>query len=312
MMIHITRALGKLVTDPGSVFPHNHQMTERDLGLVKRQGSAGATERVYGLILERLKDKALAGELVFEFQTMDQIASMRSGGSEGTSGGGGWQVASKKKPSVKVNSVNTDYSSVTMNTTATSGGKGKFGDYRVCDGCKLYHQKNGRTCEFWDPVSRTFGVKAFLMHRSVRLIGPDGKSTVSKYWIDKLIRWTFPHIGVTQEADRQKILKDLRDAAAGLPKASPKAIEQYAKDSQSYVSLAMTEDRHHVNLSVLRRESDAMVNAVASRKAARTPKEAKKEKKQRKKARQKARKEAESSSEEDSDTEDEDSVSSGY
>jgi len=314
MMIHITKALGKLATDPESVFPHYHSMSKSDVGLVKRQGSAGATEEVYGLILERLKDKALAGELVFEFQTMDQIASIQRGSSETSSAsgsnGGGWQVANRKKTPSKVNSVTTDFSTLTMNTTTTAGGQGGQGrpNFRVCDSCRLFHQKDGKKCLFWDAATRKFGVKAFLLYRSVRLIGADGKSTLSKYWSDKLLRWTFPHIGVTAEGDKQKILKDLRDAAAALPKATASEIAQSAKDSQTFVSMAMAEEKAQVNLATLQRESDGMmVNSVARR----DKQSAKAAKRKRLREKEKARKEEESSSE-DEDSEDDASTVSGY
>ena len=75
------------------------------------------------MILERLKDKALAGELVFEFQTMEQIASIQRGTEDSASSGGGWQVANRKKTPAKVNSVTTDFSTLTMSTTTTAGGR---------------------------------------------------------------------------------------------------------------------------------------------------------------------------------------------
>ena len=76
-------------------------------------------------------------------------------------------MANRRKTPAKVNSVTTDFSTLTMNTTTTTGGQGRLGNFRVCDSCRLFNQKDGKKCLFWDAATRKFGVKAFLLYRSV-------------------------------------------------------------------------------------------------------------------------------------------------
>ena len=157
--------------------------------------------------------------------------------------------------------MSTDYSSLTNNTTV-AGGSGKPPRYDVCPTCRLFHPTaKDKKCPFWDEASRRFKISAFLKHRSVRMIGMDGKSTVSPYWIKKLNQWAFPQMRITADADKAMIIKDLKDAAAKMPLASRAEIEQFAKDSQKYVAMAVREDSSYV--TYLRTEVDSIVNAVA-------------------------------------------------
>jgi hypothetical protein len=314
MMTHINKALNKLGVNPAEVFPVNHWLSAAELGEVKRRGAAGASEETYGFILSQLKHRALNGDLAMEFKSFEQMANSVKYQAGEKANSGGWSTAGKKKSEKKVNaiSVSTDLSTLTLNTT-TTGGKGKFTKYPCCLGCRLFHEVGKDGCPFWIAAKREFQVGAFLKHRSVRLIGPDGTSTLSAYWIKKLYQYAFPSLGITEEKDRLKIIADLKKAASRLPKASQAEIEKFAKDSVSYVNLALSEDNSHVN--AMRKETEFIVNAVAQgkledaeRKGA--EKARAQDKKKRKKARDKKKKEAESDSSSSSDSE-YDSSSSG-
>jgi hypothetical protein len=113
----------------------------------------------------------------------------------------------------------------------------------------LFHPPNANgKCHFWDELKKIFMIKAYLAHHGVRLIDKDGKSTVSKWSIKKLHQYTFPSLGIHKEADKEKILRDLHQAAADLPKATTEEIIKHAKVVQRHANLARIQeknDRHH-------------------------------------------------------------------
>ena len=315
MMTHINKSLNKLGVNPTEAFPANHMMTDAELREVKRRGVAGASEKTYGAILTLLKHRALNGDLAMEFKSFEQMAgSVQHQAGEKTSSGG-WSTAGKRKSEKKVNavSVSTDFSTLTLNTAVTGKGGGRAPRYPCCKWCRLFHEAIQDGCPFWDATKREFKIGAFLKFRSVRLIGPDGSSTLSEYWVKKLYQYAFPSMGITADSDRLKIIADLKKAASKLPKASQAEIEKFAKDSATYVSLAISEDNSHIN--TMRRETEFIVNAVAQMRLDSAEKKGAEkaraqEKKKRKKARDKKKKEAESDSSSSSDSE-YDSSSSG-
>jgi hypothetical protein len=125
----------------------------------------------------------------------------------------------------------------------------------------LFHenQKDGG-CPFWDASKNKFQPKAYLKHRSVRQINADGSSSVSGYWIKKLQQWTFPNLKILADADKEKIIKELRDTAAKLPTATKSEIDKFMTDSQRYVGMAMAEDNSYINM--MRNEVAILSNAV--------------------------------------------------
>jgi hypothetical protein len=305
MLVHVDKAISKLGINPEKVLPINHGLSKMQISAIKRRGQAGATEETYGMILTHLKYQALNGNLAMEIKTVAQMKMIQELGNEKSSGGG-WSTVGKDKDKKKkkkaVNSVSTDFSTLTLNTLQT--GKKEFVKYPLCPGCRLYHakDKNGN-CPFVKRESNghmVFKILEYLKHRSVRQIGPDGKSTVSEYWIKKLFQYVFPSLGIVDEEMKKKIVRELREAATKLPKATTAEMESHAKNSQTYVSMASVQDNAHINL--MKMESDMMVNAVAKMKA---DKKAKNYKVKRKKAREVAKDAAKEEEEDDSESESE-------
>jgi hypothetical protein len=225
--------------------------------------------------------------------------------------GGGWKVKKEKKEN-HANSLSTDFSTLTLNTTASGGKSGGYSQFPLCKWCSLFHELAGNgKCPFWDVEKKIFKITAFLKHRGVRNIMGDGSSKVSEYWIKKLNHFTFPNLKITDEETKKKIINDLRKAAQNLARATPAEMEQHAKNSQTFVSLATTEDKYNINL--LKKESDLMVNTVklfrSSGVLQKTADQAKKDKAKRRKARKENEK-ADQEEEEEEDSEEEDSESS--
>jgi hypothetical protein len=214
--------------------------------------------------------------------------------------GGGWTKVgsdSGKKKTRGANSVTTDVSTITMNTTTTGAGRRA----PPCATCKLFHDpKDGGGCPFWNSKTKAFQVKAYLKHRNVRVIGADGKSSVSGFWIKKLQQWALPALGITTTADVRKIIEELKAAAQKLPVASKEEVEVAAKDAQRFAAMVEREDPGR---SKELQEEKNMVLSVASK--YQEPKKKKKEKAKKRVV------ESESESDEDSDSEsDDDSLSS--
>jgi hypothetical protein len=170
----------------------------------------GATEATYGLILERLKLMAVNKELTMEVKTFSEMRDLQDQAQgDGDGGGGGSSTSqgrSRKRTAGKVNSVSTDYrpassvSSMTMNTAASAARADRF---PLCQTCRLFHNtdkkgKDGKpVCLFWDPVARTFKVKAFLEHRHVIVMTRKEEKALSEYWMKKLEQYAFPAMNIT-------------------------------------------------------------------------------------------------------------------
>jgi hypothetical protein len=154
----INKAVNQLSTNPLAVFNTNHRLTRAEIERIKQLGPNGATERVYGLILDRLKTQALEGELHIECRTYSELADVQKQIEAAGKGGGG---SGKKKQEKGVLSVSTDLSSITNNTTTDSGNKKKT-NYPVCKWCRLFHNPtDAGKCPFWDEVKKVFRVKVF-------------------------------------------------------------------------------------------------------------------------------------------------------
>jgi hypothetical protein len=295
MMIHINKALNQLKSHPAAVFPASHGLSQAELEEVKRGGASGATEATYGLLLGNLKNQAHQNNLTLEFKSMEMMSAMMAA-SSGNQGSGWTKVGgeSGKKKARGANSVTTDVSTITMNTTATGAGRGRA---PPCATCRLFHDpKEGGGCPFWNSKTKAFQVKAYLKHRNVRVIGADGKSSVSGFWIKKLQQWALPALGITSTGDVRKIIEELKAAAQKLPVASKEEVEAAAKDAQRFAAMVEREDPGR-NKEL--QDEKNMVLSVASKYE--EPSKKKKKEKSKKKA-----VESESESEEDSDSESED------
>jgi hypothetical protein len=293
MLQHIDKALNKLGSDPRNVFPEGHQKSAEEIQEIKRKGAAGATEEVYGLILQQLKHRAANDELAIELKS---LTAMGGGIADG---GGGWSKVGakpeKKKQASKTLSVSTDFSSLTMNTHFVKGDGGSR--YTLCKTCSLFH-KDG-TCLFWDKTKKKFNHQAFFNHRSVREIKADGSSQLSDYWTKKLKQFAFPKMNITAKDTQDRIINDLKALASKQPKASKEEIERFAESQAKYVNLAEMEEKSHLNL--LKGARDSIVNAVATLASKKSKKKSKRAAKRRQAA-------AEDSSNSDSSSEsDEDS-----
>jgi hypothetical protein len=306
MLTHINKALNMLGTNVLEAIPRGHGRSKTQLEEIRRKGVMGATEETYGLILEKLKLKAVNGELTMEVRTFSQLRDIQEQAqSEEVP-----SVGKKKTKALKVNSVNTDYqpsppsvSTLSVNTGVTPS-KGKR--YPLCQTCRLFHDaekvdSQGKPlCLFFDPVKRMFKTKAFLAHRNVLVMNKDGKKSVSEYWIKKLDQYLFPATNITSTKDKAKIIKDIKDAASELPRATAAEMKQYAEESKRFVAMVEKEDK--TNIQELKGEMKLLVN-LASKLPALSAQDKKTAKRARQKERRKAAKEAE---DDDSDSDSDD------
>jgi hypothetical protein len=242
MANHIEKALAKLSTHPEEVFPLNHGLTRNQLDEVRRRGQGRATMNTYRLVLEKLKRRAIQKDLTFElysFQQIDELYGARS--KDGKSGNdkniesdkskSGWTKKERKSNAT----VTTDVSTLTsLNTTTVSDRP------QPCAECRMFHEMSGG-CKFWDKDKRMFNIGNFLKHRSVIQINADGSLTFNAFWKNKLISFGFPGMGITQEADKKKILDDIEAAIKKLPHASIEERKRYAEKNKRFINLATTE-----------------------------------------------------------------------
>ena len=315
MLTHINKALNLLSTNVEGAIPLGHNCSKAKLEAIRRQGVMGATEDTFGMVLERLKLRAVNGELTMEVRTFSQMKELQ----DQAQGDGETSLSArdgkKRRPIAKVQSVTTDYrpnssvSTMTLNTTATGGAR-----FPMCPTCRLFHPAGALdsagkpVCLFFDPVKRTFKTKAFLAHRNVMVMNRKGERAVSEYWLKKLEQFTFPAIDVNSK-DKAKILKDLRDAVASMPKAQPNEIKRYADEAKRFVAMVECEETSHIGM--LRKEVSTLVNMAAtltatkasSNRSAAAKQRAKKERRKVRKAEKKE--DSESSSASESDSEDE-------
>ena len=235
---YITKAVAKLPTDPESVFPLNHGMTVPEMREVRRKGITGVSEKSYRLILEQLKKRALKLDLTYNLTSYSQMAEMQ-GNIDGEEKGE-WKTKEKKQKK-HVNSVSTDYS-MAMNTV--SGGTTAEAPvrYPACPTCAMFHPKGEKeSCPFWDKNKRVFKVKAFLEFRNVAQVQKDGTTLVGEFWLAKLRKFAFPHMGINKEEDKQKIIRDLKETARSLPTVPMDQIAERMKRNRT-TNLALQEE----------------------------------------------------------------------
>jgi 16S rRNA C1402 (ribose-2'-O) methylase RsmI len=123
---------------------------------------------------------------------------------------------------------------------------------------------------------------------------------VSEYWIKKLDQYLFPATNITSTKDKAKIIKDIKDAASELPRATAAEMKQYAEESKRFVAMVEKEDK--TNIQELKGEMKLLVN-LASKLPALSAQDKKTAKRARQKERRKAAKEAE---DDDSDSDSDD------
>jgi hypothetical protein len=309
MVDHIMKALAKLGSNPTSVLPEHHRLSPSAIKKIKSQGQGRATTETYGLVLERLKFEASQVNLDYTSRSLARLREIQNeaGGKSGeTDLGGGWekQRSEKKreqKATKQANSVgvDTDYSSLTLNTEVDRDGPGD--KHRACSECMMFHEEiKGKGCPFWDSAKRIFKVKAFLNFRTVRQINADGSSEVNDFWKKKLEKWGFKGMGITREEDRKKVLKDLRDAAAAMPTASIEERRKYAAVNKRFMNLSMREENGG-DQAVLMARLERLTKQVNSLKA--TPSTAPSKKAAAAKAKKQRKKERERSAEDEEESE---------
>jgi hypothetical protein len=257
MMIHIRDALRKLSTNPESVMPVNLPFTQDELRDIRILGADMATEKVYALILQHLKNRALLGDLKLSINSMAQMASLvnKAAGAKAEPKAG--------RQGRSTNSVHTDgVSAMTLNSTVSGsggGGSAPAKTYKPCQHCSLFHQAAGDgKCKLVKADGQP-DVKGLLGHRSLVLIRPDGSKGLSEYWEKKLHQFYFPKLGLSQ-TKVDKVLAELRKEIAKLPKAGRTETEKFAKAQILYANLAKMEDNTHIK--TLNREVNVIVSHV--------------------------------------------------
>jgi hypothetical protein len=301
MKKHLEKCLKLLGQTPTKVFPERHGLTPAQLSEVRARGQACATEETYLLVLEFLKLKAQDKSLVLEFQSFGEMEQMRTMYLKNEEIRGGRRG---KTTSRATNSVATDFSSLSMNTTTTTAPAAiNRAGYHLCPTCKMYHA--GRECIFVDR-SNKFNSKAFLGYRSVRLANEKGESFVSPFWIRELQARGFKalKIGMTEG---KKIIEQLKAEAKKYPILTKAEMAQLSSSTQKFA--AITEKEASPNLHVLMAEMKnvAHISGRYKENVATKEKKEKKEKKKKKKVKEESESESESESEGDDD-----SANSGY
>jgi hypothetical protein len=274
MVNYIEKALAKLSTDPESVFPPFHKLSKTQLEDVKRRGRGEATQLTYSMVLRKLKMRATQKDLTFMFTTLAHATEMVARQNK----------AHEKKFVRKTNNVaSTDCSTLTLNTSVpggagttnvSSGGYAGQTRFPLCSDCNLFHSDDEGKCKFWDKKLKTFKVKAYLKHRSSRKVLDDGTSVVNPFWIHKLEKFCFPHIGITEEG-KKKILKSLDEEAANWAPASENERKNYPAKHEKYVQLCKSEEAR-------RHKAPAVGKVVNLAKEMIRPKESKPKKEKRK------------------------------
>mgnify|MGYP003385953845 CR=1 FL=1 len=305
MMIHVRKALRKLAINPQEVLPLGHGLSDSEIGMMVANGGVNPSEKTLDLVLQKLKEKALLGDLDMVVTTRAQLSNMIA--PEVTSGRVSGNPSRLRGNTRSANSVQTDMSTLTMNTNTGYGQPGGGERPIACETCALFH--NGK-CRLVTTKGRHH-VEGLLAHRSLVQISPDGLKKMSLYWRKKLIQFYFPKLKYSQ-AETDKALKDVDEAIAKLPKANREEIERYARDMRSYVNAVEVEERS--NIKELKKERDLIVNYVAGLRVVQdTPKDSRSKphrgsesKTKARRNRQRAKKEEESDSSDKSDGSDED------
>jgi hypothetical protein len=303
MKKHLEKCLKLLGQTPTKVFPERHGLTLAQLNEVRKRGQANATEETYVLVLEYLKLKAQDKSLLLEFQSFGEMEQMRNMYLKNEEIKGGKRG---KTTSRAANSVATDFSSLSMNTTTTAAPAAtNRAGYPLCQTCKMYHPgQPGKGCIFVD--NNQFNSQAFLRYRSVRIANEKGESIVSPFWIRELQARGFKalNIGMTEG---KKIIEQLKMEAKKFPVLTKAEMSQLSSKTQKFA--AITEKEASPNIQVLLAEMKTVAQISRKYRDPVTAKE-KKEKKE-KKRKKKAKEESESESESGSEGDD-DSANSGY
>jgi hypothetical protein len=302
MKKHLDKSLKLLGQNPTSVFPERHGLSPAALKEVRRRGQTCATEETYLLVLEFLKLKAQDKSLLLEFQSFGEMEQMRNMYLKNEEIRGGKRG---KTTTRAANSVATDFSSLSMNTTTTAAPAAtNRAGYSACHTCKMYHAgQSGKECIFVDRNNK-FNWKAFLEYRSVRIPNEKGESLVSPFWIRELQARGFKalKIGMTEG---KKIIEQLKAEAKKYPVLTKAEMAQLSSKTQKFA--AITEKEASPNIQVLMAEMRTVAQISRKYKEPSVTKEKKEKKKKRKKAKEESESESESGSEEDDD-----SVTSGY
>ena len=192
-------------------------------------------------------------------------------------------------------------SSLTLNTTADR----QQDRPRPCDRCSLFHPGH---CPFVSDGG-AFNVKAFLGWKTVVEYNRDGAGTLSKFWKDKLLKFTFPRMSLGK-ADQDEVIKALEAAIKKLPKKTYAELKALKEQSYRVVNQVATDDPRGAH--VLWAERNKLINVVkglessaSSKSSAKSKSKSKSKTKTKTKGpSKKAQEEESSSSEEDSEHED--------
>jgi len=251
--------MNKLSTNPVAALPACHNQSEGQLEDIKRRGAAQARETTHRMVLERLKRMAIQEELEYNVSTLKQLQAVHNRDERDRE----WKSPkAERRKERKTNSVNTDFSSLSMNTTVggLAGGEPK---YSPCPDCGIFHDYK-RGCIFWDPVKRVFKLKAFLDWRTVTEVKADGTSVLSEFWMRKLKMFGFRAMGITEEKDQAKIIQQLRDELKGRPLATVEERRAYAAKNRRTNLALQVEGAGREEVNSLQAKVVALTNKLQS------------------------------------------------
>ena len=98
MLTHINKALNLLGSNVEEALPRGHGKSKSALEVIRKRGAMGATESTYALILEKLKLKAVNGELMMEVKTFSQMKDIQNQAPGEDDHGRGASSKKKKSP----------------------------------------------------------------------------------------------------------------------------------------------------------------------------------------------------------------------
>jgi len=215
----LVKAVKQLGVNPESVFPPHHQLSAKRLAEIMAGGASKADESVLLLIWEQLKCQANNKEFTYAASNLTQMRLMQAAQTKGDDGD-----EKKKKQGSRERKVNAvaaaspaTASSSMSGSAGQDTGRGGGGGYLryLCPSCSLNHDESPK-CPFWDKQKREFNHQAFLKFKTVRTIRQDGSSRASEFWKEKLRRYSFARMGLS-EAEQRDLLRKLDETAMALP-----------------------------------------------------------------------------------------------
>jgi hypothetical protein len=224
---HLEHGLQLLTTDPAQFLGKGHGLDEDELHNLVMGGEQGMRREDYDLLWGRLKSEASHGSLQYGAGNLTQLMSLLDPAKQFNKA-----AAGKSKVALQVTS---DVDALVLAVSSASGGGGG-GDktyHPPCGQCNTFHGRNhSGPCPFFDPATRKVLIKGMLRQEGVLLQNSKDRTWfVSSWFKKKLTDFVFEALGITAQADKQKVLDDLSKVCRELGKSEelPSALKNTKK-----------------------------------------------------------------------------------